>query len=144
MQLTRRSDFPTLTNTFLSDFFDDEKYLNSRWLNGRGMPAANIKETEKNYEVELAAPGYDKGDFNVSIEDGLLTISGERKNESESKEENYTRKEFECSTFSRSFALPANTNEEDINAKYEGGVLRLTIAKKGGTNGKARKAITIK
>jgi HSP20 family protein len=143
MSLIKRSNFPTLGGSILTDFFDDDRFLNSPWLGGRNMPAVNIKETDKDYEVELAAPGYDKKDFNISIDNGLLTISAERKEEKEKKEDNYTRREFGCSSFSRSFSLPTNTNEEDINARYEEGVLKLAIAKKTESDGKAKKAISI-
>jgi HSP20 family protein len=78
----------------------------------------------------VAAPGFNKKDFRISVDEGMLTVAAESEQETEKKEENYTWREFGYSSFSRSFNLPANTNEEDIQAKYEGGVLRLTIAKK--------------
>jgi HSP20 family protein len=142
--LVKRSDWPTLGGSLLSDFFDDNRFFNSQWLSGRSVPAVNIKEGDKKYEVELAAPGYDKKDFNISIENGLLTVSAERKEERESKEDNYTRQEFGFSSFSRSFNLPTNVSEEDIDAKYEGGILKLDIAKKQESNEKSRKSISIK
>ena len=108
------------------------------------MPAVNIKENDKNYEVELAAPGYDKKDFNISLDHGLLTVSAEKREEKERKEDNYTRREFGFSSFSRSFNLPTNTDEEHIDAKYTDGVLRLVIDKKADTNGKTRKEISVK
>lgn len=144
MSLIKRSDWPTLTGSLISDFFDDERFLRSPWMSGRNVPAVNIRENEKNYEVELAAPGYDKEDFDISVDNNLLTVSAERREEKEKKEDNYTRREFGFSSFSRSFNLPANTNENDINAKYQDGVLKLFIAKKEGTSGKTRKAIDVK
>jgi HSP20 family protein len=145
MSLIKRSEWPaSLRGSMLSDFFDDERFFNSPWLRGGNMPAVNVKETDKNYEVELAAPGYDKKDFNISIDNGLLTVSAEKQQESEKKEDNYTRREFGFSSFSRAFNLPQNINEEDINARYEDGILKLTIAKKGDSNGKLKKAITVK
>lgn len=145
MSLMKRSDWPsTLGGSLLSDFFDDDRFFNTPWLGGRSMPAVNVKETEKAYEVELAAPGYDKKDFNISIDNGLLTVSAERREEKEKKEDNYTRREFGFTSFSRAFNLPMNTNEEDVQAKYEDGILKLTISKKDGIQGKAKKAIQIK
>lgn len=108
------------------------------------MPSVNIKETDKAYELEMAAPGYGKQDFNISMEDNMLTVSAERKQQEEKKEEHYTRREFGYESFSRSFNLPANTTEEDIQARYEDGILRLSINKKGGTDGKLRKPIAVK
>jgi HSP20 family protein len=144
MSLIKRSDWPSLGGSLLSDLFDDEGFMNSRWLTGRNVPAVNVRETDKNYEVELAAPGYAKKDFNISIDNGVLTVSAERREEKEKKEDNYTRKEFGFSSFSRSFNLPVNTKEEDIDARYEDGVLKLMIPKKEEPNGRTKKAITIK
>jgi HSP20 family protein len=142
MALVRRSGYPSVFgNSFLSDLFDDDRF-NSPWLSGRSVPAVNVRETDKNFEIEVAAPGYEKNDFKVEMDNGLLTISVEKQEEKEEKENNYTRREFGYSSFSRSFNLPQNINEEDINAKYEGGILKLTIAKKGEA-GNRRKAISI-
>jgi HSP20 family protein len=142
MSLVKRSEWPS-GGTLLSDLFDDMRFFNSPLLSGRNVPAVNVRENEKNYEVELAAPGYDKKDFNVSIDSGLLTVSAEKREEKEDKEDNYTRKEFGFSSFSRSFNLPPNTNDENVDAKYQDGVLRLTIEKKQESNGKQRKKISI-
>lgn len=144
MTLVRRSDWPMLSGSLLSDFFDDDRFFNSPWLRGQTVPAVNVKENEKNYEVELAAPGYNKKDFNISVERGVLTISAERKEETEKKDDNYTRKEFGYTSFSRSFNLPENISDEDIQARYDDGVLRLSIAKKELAQAKPRKAIDIK
>ena len=142
MSLIKRSDWPS-SSSMLADFFDNDRFFASPWLSGRNTPAVNIKENESSYEVELAAPGYDKKDFNISIDHGLLTVSAEKREEKEKKEDNYTRREFGFSSFSRSFNLPTNTNEENIDAKYADGVLKLTIEKIKGPDGKDRKQISI-
>jgi HSP20 family protein len=142
MSLIRNSNWPTLGGSLLSDFFDDDRYT-SPWLRGN-MPAVNVKETDKSFEVEVAAPGFNKKDFNISVDDGLLTVSATTKQEKEMKEDTYTRREFGYTSFSRSFNLPVNTNEEDIQAKYEDGVLKLSIAKKAQAQSKSKKAIEIK
>lgn len=143
MALLKRSDWPTLGGSLLSDFFDDDRFVTSPWLGNRSMPAVNIREMEKSFEVELAAPGYSKQDFKIDVENGLLTVSAEKQDEKEKKGENYTRREFGFTSFSRSFSLPQNTNDEDVKARYEEGILRLSIAKKDESSGKARKAITV-
>ena len=99
---------------------------------------------KRNYEVELAAPGYDKKDFKIDMDDGLLTVSAERREEKQNKDGRYTRREFGCASFSRSFSLPSNTNEEDVDARYEDGILKMRIAKKEGGNGKVRKPIAVR
>ncbi len=144
MSLLKHTNWPsTLGGSLLSDLFEDDRFFNSPWLAGRSMPAVNVKETEKNFEIEVAAPGYSKKDFTIAVENGLLTVSAEKQEEKEKKEDNYTRREFGYASFSRSFNLPQNTNEDDINARYEDGILKLSISKKNQDNGKNRKSITV-
>jgi len=95
------------------------------------VPSVNIRETADNYEVEVAAPGMEKKDFSIRLDGSLLTISSVKEQQQENKQENYTRKEFSYQSFQRSFELPKNVVDEDnINARYENGLLRLTIPKK--------------
>lgn len=143
MTLIKHSDWPTLRGSMLSDFFDDDVFFKNP-LGRMSVPSVNIRETEKTYELEMAAPGYHKNDFNISIEDNRLTVSAERKQEKEKKEDHYTRREFGYESFSRSFSLPANTSEDDIGARYEDGILRLSISKKETATTKNKKAITVK
>lgn len=133
-----KSNFPW---TDLSEWFDD-KWVRSTPELTKWMPAVNIIDHEKHYEIEVAAPGIKKEDFNVSHEKGKLIVSGESKEEQEEKSKNYSRKEFSSKSFSRSFTLPENVNEEDIRAKYENGILRLTLNKTN-TGVPRRKEITI-
>ncbi|MEI5579364.1 Hsp20/alpha crystallin family protein, partial [Streptomyces brasiliscabiei] len=86
-------------------------------------PAVNVSETDKNYEIEVAAPGMKKDDFKVKVENGAIHISAERKEEKEEKQKNYTRQEYSYNSFSRSFTLPEDVKEDDIKAQYEDGVL---------------------
>jgi HSP20 family protein len=143
MALIKHSDWPTLRGSRLSDFFDDDVFFNSP-MGRRSMPSVNIRETEKSYELEMAAPGYNKKDFNIAIDNNMLTVSAEREQEQEKTEDHYTRREFGYESFSRSFNLPANTNEEDINAKYEDGILKLSINKKDSGQSSKKKPIAVK
>ena len=145
MSLMKRSEWPLLANgPWLSDFFDNDRFFDSDWLKQQSVPAVNVKETEKNFEIEVAAPGLSKKDFNITVDNGVLTISSEKKEEKEQKEKDYTRKEFSYSSFSRSFTLPENVNEDDVKANYEDGLLKLNIAKKVIATPKAKKAIEVK
>ena len=96
------------------------------------IPAVNIKETNDNYEVEVAAPGMTRKDFKVELDGNMLTIRSERSDEQENKQdENYTRKEFSYQSFVRTFNLPKDVvDSEKIQAKYSDGVLHLLIPKK--------------
>jgi HSP20 family protein len=124
--------------SILSDFFENDGFLFDKMWDKDTMPAVNISETEKSYEIELAAPGMKKEDFRVKVENGVLNISAERKEEKEEKKKNYTRQEYNYSSFRRSFTLPENAKEEDLMAKYEDGMLRLKVAKKEAVTSKAK------
>jgi HSP20 family protein len=145
MTLVKKSEWPSLiSNSFLTDFFDGDKFFDSDLLRNRSLPAVNVRETDKNFEIELAAPGLNKKDFKVTAENGILTISSEKQEEKEQKEKDYTRREFSFSSFSRSFTMPENSNEDDIKANYEDGIFKLQIAKKVIGQPKAKKAIEVK
>jgi len=145
MSLIKRNEWPLLgSGSLLSDFFDTERFFDSDWLKRSSLPAVNVKETDKTYEIELAAPGRSKKDFTISAENGVLTISSEQQEEKEQKEKEYTRKEFNYSSFSRSFSLPENANEEEIKASYADGILKLEVSKKVVGQPKTKKAIEVK
>jgi HSP20 family protein len=134
------------SRTLLSDFFDTERFFGSQLFpsfNTDWIPAVNVIENEKDYSIELAAPGFKKNDFKVEVENGILNISAERKEEKEEKEKNYTRREFSYNEFSRSFTLPENSSEENVQAKYDDGVLKLTLAKKVETPAKKKKEVQV-
>jgi HSP20 family protein len=144
MALLRRSDLPsTMGGSMLSDFFDD-RFMTPQWLRGDTMPAVNIRESDKKYEIELAAPGYQKSDFNVTLDNGILTVSAETKDEKETGPENYRRREFTCRSFSRSFALPENVEDKDVDAVYLDGLLKLSINKKQDGSARPKRTIQIK
>ena len=113
----------------------DDLFLNDRldgWNTQRSqVPAANIKETETDFKVELAAPGFKKEDFNISVEEDVLTISSETKKSTETKDEKerYTRREFTYSSFTRSFTLPDEVKQDAITAEYNDGVLTISVPK---------------
>jgi HSP20 family protein len=95
------------------------------------MPAVNIKDNKKNYELELAVPGFKKENLKVNVKDGVLTVFSEQKEENSKEDEGYTRREFSYRSFSRAFSLPDNVDPESVKAKFNDGVLRLTIDKTG-------------
>lgn len=106
-------------------------------------PAVNIRENEKDFVLELIVPGRKKDDFNVEIDENVLTVSVEHSSESTSTEENYTRKEFVMTAFKRAFSLPETVDEEKINATYEDGVLRFSLPKKEEALPKPKRLIDI-
>ncbi|MDA0196133.1 MAG: Hsp20/alpha crystallin family protein [Bacteroidetes bacterium] len=133
MSLVKRNYYnvPTL-NRFFDDFFTKDLYWNGENASPKlnSQPAVNVKETNQSFDLELAAPGLGKGDFNIEVNNDVLSISFEKKTENEVKEESYNVREFGYQSFKRSFTLPETVNADKIQAKYEQGVLSLTIPKK--------------
>jgi len=99
-------------------------------------PAVNEKVDEKGYYLEIDLPGVEKDNIEISVNEGILTISGERKLERKEEKENYTRIESFFGRFERSFKLPADADSDNIEAKYENGVLKLFIPKRPKPEGK--------
>ncbi|MCW5515974.1 Hsp20/alpha crystallin family protein [Muriicola sp. Z0-33] len=140
MSIIRRSNlvFPSLMDEiFKPDWFGGME--NS----GGTLPAVNIKENEKDYELELAVPGMKKDDFNVEVDNNIMTISAEAETESKVEEENYTRREFSRTSFKRSFTLPETIDEDKIDASYVDGILKFTLPKKDEALPKPKRMISI-
>lgn len=95
------------------------------------VPPVNVKESETAFNLEVVAPGFKKENFNIEVDNDLLTISSEAKAESIEKEEGkFTRREFRAASFKRSFKLPENVKAEEINASYTDGILHVSLPKK--------------
>jgi HSP20 family protein len=133
MSLTKTNKNRSLFPSLMSDFFDTDQFLTPRWFRGdleNTLPAVNITENGKAFHIELAAPGFNKGDFKVNIEENILTITAEKEEEKKEENERFTRKEFSFNSFSRSFTLPNTVNADQVDAKYTDGILKLSIPKK--------------
>jgi HSP20 family protein len=108
------------------------------------LPSVNIKESPDEFEVELAAPGFVKADFNIELNHDMLTISSEKQVENETKDgQQFARREFSYQSFSRSFTLPNTADSDKIRAKYDNGILRVSIPKKEEAKPKPAKQIAI-
>ncbi|MBN8653309.1 MAG: Hsp20/alpha crystallin family protein [Cytophagales bacterium] len=122
------------TNDFVPTSFSAlvDRFLNDSITRAGGstfVPKTDVVETANAYEVHLALPGVNKEDFNIEVNDNFLTISGERKFQNEKKEKNYHAIETHYGSFSRSFTLPENIDASKINAKYNNGILEVSIPK---------------
>lgn len=134
--------FPSL----LSDFFDNNRLFGNRWLEkefNNSIPAVNIKEDSKQFDIEFAAPGFSKNDFKIDVENDLMTVSAEKKEEKNDENKRFTRREFSYNSFSRSFTLPQSVNAEKIDAKYADGVLHLQVPKKEEAKALPKKQIKV-
>ncbi|SEW01877.1 HSP20 family protein [Chryseobacterium wanjuense] len=149
MSIVKRNNGSLLpaNRTLFDDFFSRELF---NWGNNNfsstlsTLPSVNIKENPENFEVEVAAPGMEKQDFQITLDGNFLTISSAKKNQQEENNDNYTRREFSYQSFQRSFELAKNVVDEDrIEAKYENGVLKLIIPKTEDAKKKAPRLIEI-
>lgn len=125
-------------DAFLRPFFGSTVHGN--WST---QPAVNVRENETGFTIEVAAPGFEKTDFQVKREKETLVISGEKKAEANDSNEKFTRREFRYGKFERKFQLPENADVEKINATYTHGVLHVSIAKKVSVQAEAERTIEI-
>ena len=134
--------FPFIPTVF-GDFFNDFMNGNNEKEMFSYVPAVNIAENQGNFTIEVAAPGLNKEDFKVQVENGVLTISAEKKEEKKEEGSRFTRKEFSYSSFKRSFSLPEHVEAENIVASHKNGVLTLSLPKKEEAKEKAVKEIKV-
>jgi HSP20 family protein len=135
MSIIKRNNSFQGMNSIFDDLFNRD-LLNWGLVNNSAtnttLPSVNIRETNDNFIVEMAAPGMTKDDFKIELDGNLLTISSEKEDRNVMKDgEKYTRQEFSYQSFQRSFQLPKDVVDSDkIQAKYENGVLNLVVPKK--------------
>lgn len=127
-------------SSIFENFFNDDLFVREH---ASFVPSVNVSEEKDKFNIELSAPGFNKEDFKLEVEKGVLSISGKHQTAKETAEKNYTRKEFNYGSFQRSFTLPENVNEENITAKYENGILKVELNKKEKEVEKTAKQILI-
>ena len=117
--------------SMLSDFIEpwNEWFQDGFVGKSLTLPRVNITEEKDSYNLSLAAPGLHKKDFKIDVDGNMLTISAQKEENKEQKEESFTRREYNYSSFSRSFTLPEEIELDKINATYDGGVLKLLLPK---------------
>jgi HSP20 family protein len=138
--LRRRSNLPS----FVDEFFGDDLF--NRFFNENEnvtVPSVNIKEGKEDYSIEVAAPGFEKKDFKVDLNNNVLEISSEKEIKEESKDEKVMRREFRYSSFKRTFTLPDTADTDKIKASYKDGILSINIPKKDEAKVKPVKQISI-
>ena len=127
------SQEPAFTDLFdlSKGIFNLNRIFNGDFENGiNEFPAINVKDLKDTYEVQLAAPGLEKSDFKITMDNGILTITAEKEQNTEEEKEGFIRKEFSFNSFSRSMSLPEFINEdEEVKATYKDGVLKLLLKK---------------
>lgn len=138
--IRRKSIFPSLVDEFFGKdlvpgWFDNET--------GITEPSVNIVEGKSDFRIEVAAPGLEKDDFRINLQNNVLTISSEKETSKEEKEEKFMRREFSYSQFRRSFSLPDTADSGNIKANHKNGVLYITIPKKDEAREKPAREIAI-
>jgi len=136
---------PTM-NHLMEDFFSkdivDWNRKNFAALDST-LPTVNIKETNKDFKIQVAAPGLKKDDFNIQLKNHILSITAEHEEQKTktNKKENFSQREFNYQSFCRSFNLPETASDEKINATYKNGILNIAVAKKQDDSPRSKKAI---
>jgi len=128
-----RKPFEGTFNNLVDDLFTELPVLFKNEFNQierNGFVPVNVKETEKSYQLEVVAPGFEKSDFKVNLDQNILTISGEKKNETKNETDKQIRREYSYRSFKRSFTLDEKIDATNINANYVNGVLTLNLPKK--------------
>jgi HSP20 family protein len=133
-----RTSWPSLVEEFFSgDLFP-------RFMEPvTSVPAVNITEGKEDFKIEVAAPGLDKEDFRINLENNVLTISSEKEEKNEEKDEKVMRREFSYSSFSRSFTLPNTINPDKIKAAHKDGLLTVIVPKRDEAREKPAREIKI-
>lgn len=137
-----------INKNYVPAYWDD--YFNDSFFNSYGSgsfrntaPAVNVLEEDAAYKIEVAVPGMSRKDFRIDLENDILTISSEHKEKKSENKSRYMRREFNYSTFKRSFQLPDTVDVEKIKANHEDGILKIEIPKKEEVVQKAPKQIEI-
>ncbi len=139
-----RKPFEGSFNTFVDDLFSELPVLFKNEFNNnerRGSVPVNVKETETSYRLEVVAPGFEKTDFMVNLDQNLLTISAEKKEEVKQENDKQIRREFGFRSFKRSFTLDEKIDATNIDASYINGVLTLNLPKKESVKAAATKIV---
>lgn len=130
--------FPSLIDDFINQDW------NLKTPSSTTLPAVNIKDLEAQFEIELAVPGMKKSDFEIEVEDGLLSISSSLEEEQVTEKGKFTRREFSYNSFKRTFAIPESVDPSNIEAQYSDGVLQLRLPKRKEALPQPKKLIKIR
>jgi HSP20 family protein len=132
MTLVKFNNRPANGFNLLDNFFSELPtfFKDDFGTKAQGFVPVNVKETKDAYQLEVVAPGFEKNDFNINLEKNILSVSAEKKSETENKDEKQIRKEYSYHSFKRSFTIDEKVDAEKIEAKYVNGVLTLNFPRK--------------
>ena len=127
-----RNDSPSVFSNLIEDFFNESV---PAWTGLSTKPRVNVRETDNNFTIEVAVPGFSKENFDVDVDGSILTVGARKESEKEEEDKGYTRREFNYSSFTRSFNLPDSADADAITSKYTNGMLNILIPKKENSRG---------
>ncbi|AEM71877.1 heat shock protein Hsp20 [Allomuricauda ruestringensis DSM 13258] len=132
-------------NERLIDFFNRDAFVDDDFFNlEKTHPSMNVKEHKDDFEIEFAAPGFEKKDFKITIKDDVLEVSAQKEREETEEEENFTRKEFNYNAFTRTLQLPASVDRsKEVKAVYKNGILTLKVLKMEEAKEEQKKVIEV-
>ena len=143
MTLVRFTGNPLIDRFFDTDLFDwtSKNYSKTNTT----LPSVNVKENDNEFAIEVAVPGFEKGDFKIEVHNDVLSISSEKQesNETNDEKDHYTKREFSYQAFTRSFTLPDSADGDKVAASYDKGILTVSIPKKEEAKPKAPRTIEI-
>ena len=132
-------------NERLIDFFSRDAFVDDDFFNlEKTHPSMNVKEHKDDFEIEFAAPGFEKKDFKITMKDDVLEVSAQKRKEKTEEEENFTRREFNYHAFTRSLQLPPTVDRsKDVKAVYQNGILTLKVHKMEAAKNNQKKVIEV-
>lgn len=145
MSLVKLSGTRFPWNESLVDFFNRDTFIDDDFFNlEKSLPSMNVKEHDDDFEVEIAAPGFEKKDFEITVKDDVLEVSAHKSKEETEKDEDYTRREFNYNAFTRTMQLPKTVDQnKDVKAIYKNGILKLNLLKMEEAKEKPKKVIEV-
>jgi HSP20 family protein len=140
----RFTNFPTMFNLFDDLFYGDyPTVFSTDYSNRFNSPKINIKESKDTYTIEVAAPGLDKSDFEINLDNKTLSISAKNESKESDNDNGYARREFSYTSFNRNFTLPDSVDDAKIKAEYKDGILNVSLPKKEEAKQKPSRAIDV-
>ena len=148
--LLKKKDNKTGLKPMFSDLFDLDRFWDNDLMPSSlfgsvalTIPSVNIKEGKNEFVIEMGAPGFERNDFEVEVENGNVIISCDKEIEVKDEDENYTRREYNYNSFKRSFMLPDTVDADKIKASYKNGILNVELPKKEDAKMKPRKTVKV-
>lgn len=136
--------FPWLSENVANWMDTDRFFADDFFTKNKNLPAMNVKDKENHFEIELAIPGFSKEEIDITVENDILSVSASKSDKNIEEKENYSRKEFNYSSFERKLQIPSTVDQEqEVSANYQDGILKLMLHKNKEANAPQARKIEI-